>query len=382
MPANIIPDQSANINLMVDGQILHGQVAEGTPAIKDPLEAIINNVNTLNAESAVSTATGAAKIGVKTGSYSNFTKASNDVAACLEGIDAALASAGGGVNAYSFFDKYIYNAKRFFIHQLVTTGTTVTVAQLQAYLGVDAGYQLDSMSSATNWAGSNVDSSVSVTTSDYFEGGSALSVNKSGTTTSSGGCQRVNFTNTNLTGKKLRVSLVVPTISSGTLSFVRVWVGSGGGFTNFKYWDVTTDVSGATIIAGGNRYIVEVDPAAAGPSGGSFEIEQFNSLRVELILSASSATFTGLIVDHVIYTPDTAVLNVDVYKRKASDGKLYKIKQNADTYSFPALTAGAKITKSTSLDNATLDNGDLLILDVPTSSSYGGQDLFVMVKLL
>ena len=98
MPSNIIPDQSTNIDQMLDGNYLHGEQSGGSPYIKELFEAIVNYVNTLNSED--NSANGATKIGVKTTDYTYITKASNSISAVLEGIDTALGTlsqqTGGG----------------------------------------------------------------------------------------------------------------------------------------------------------------------------------------------------------------------------------------------------------------------------------------------
>lgn len=286
-----------------------------------------------------------------------------------------------GSETYVFSDKYLYAPKRFDQFHIVKSAGTIK--QLKAYLNVDAGYQFDNMASTTSWAASNADgANLAVDSTNFFEGVSCLTVDKTGTSTTSTGIQRVNFSATNLTGKKVRVAVYVPTISAGTFGQVRIWLGSGGGFTNYKYWDFTTDVDGRTITPAAGWYIVEVDTASSPTSsGGTYDNTNFNSLRAEVIVSDAAATFTGFKVDHVIYTPGSAALNINVYRRTSAGDEL--IKQNADTYSFGGLTAGEITTKATSLDNPEIQEGDLLFFEiVNTADNYGGQDLTIMVELL
>ena len=384
MPSDIIPDQSTNTNLMLDGQVLHGQAptgtAGGTPYIKDIFEDIVTNVNTLASESNVTP--GASKIGVKTDPFTNFNKSTNDVEACLEGIDASLSTAGGGIKAYQFYDKYLYNAKRNAVHQGVTTGTTVTVAELRAYLGVDAGYQIDSMSSTTGWSGSNGDSALALYTADYFEGGACIAVTKATNSFSSAGLEKTTFPATNLGGKKIRLSVKIPPVTGGSYTFtgVRVTLGDTA-FAANGIWNITLDVGGQTLVANDNKYVLEIDADSPDISN-SYSSAAVTCARIEMLVSNPNGLFANFLVDHLIYTPDTVELNVNVLVRKVSDGQWYLIKQTGDSYSFPSLTAGQMIIKNVAIENASLEDNDVLFIDIPDSSSYGGQDLFVMVKLL
>jgi hypothetical protein len=383
MPANIIPDQSANTNLMLDGQVLHGEAANGTPYIKDIFEDVVNNVNRLASESDVTP--GAGNIGVKTAAFTNFTKATNDVEAALEGIDAALSTAGGGISAYQFYDKYIYNAKRNAVHQGVTAGTPVTVGEIRAYLGVDAGTQVDSMSSLTGWSGSNGDSAVTLYTADYFEGGACLSVSKSTNANASAGLQKTTFTATNLTNQKLRVSVKLPPVTGvGTFTGIRVTLGNAG-FASNGIWNMSFDVGGKAMVANDNKYIVELScntPDIDSGYAGGGAILSTTCIKVEMLLSSTNSLVSNFLVDHIVVYPESAPpLNVNILKRDYATGEWFTIKQTADSYSFPGLTGGQMIILNTALENNILNDNDVLFIDIPTSGSYGGQDLFVMVKL-
>jgi hypothetical protein len=288
---------------------------------------------------------------------------------------------GGSPDAYALGVKYLSAAQLYCSAQIMRAAGTI--ANIRAFLRVDSGVQLDSMASATNWAATNADgANLAAITTDYVEGGSCLSIDKTGTAAASAGMKRVNIASTNLTDKKVRVTVKIPAIASGTLSSVRVWVASGGALTAYKYWDKTTDVAGSTLVAGsGGKYTIEIDPGAAGDgSGGSYDKTATTSVAVELVLSSTSATFSGFLVDHVVYTPGAAELNVNVMKRNVAGGDVL-LYSTGDSYTFPGLRAGLIVTKDTNLQNATVAKDDVLYLDIPTSGSYYGQDLSVIVEM-
>ena len=310
----------------------------------------------------------------------NLTTTGSVTATTYYGDGSNLTGLSGSTDAYVFGDLFLYNQKLKISDHIVKSSGSIN--NIRAYLFADNGVQFDNMSSATNWAASNADgANLAVNTAWYIEGGSSLKIDKAGTTTSSGGMQRVNLTSADLTGKKVRVTVNIPTIASGTLSNIRIWLASGGTFGNTKYWDFTTDVAGHTLSANNNQYTIEVDPALAqSGSAGAYNILLTNSIRVEIITSVNSATFTGFSVDHIVYLPDVIDLNVNLYKI-STNGTLL-IKKSGDSYTLPSLRGGLVTTKSTPIDNATLTKNDVLYVDITTASTnYGGYNLVIIVEM-
>ena len=216
MPSNIIPDQSANTNEMLDGNILHGEEASlEKPYLKETFEAIINNTNTLASESDVSN--GATKVGVKTSAFTNFTKATNDVAAALEGIDTAIGSAvAGGRQEFSFAIKYPFK-QPLAIQSIVRRAGTLQ--SIYAYMAVDAGVLVDSMDSITGWSVAEAAANLALESDNYREGSGAVTFDKN----SSNVLARIykTFTSFNGTNSRVRMDVYLPDITD--FSAVRVF---------------------------------------------------------------------------------------------------------------------------------------------------------------
>lgn len=364
MPSNIIPDQSTNIDTMLDGNILHGEQSGGDPYIKELYEIIINNINTLNSESNVTP--GASSIGVKTDAFINFTKATNDVEACLEGIDTELGILASATTAigYEFFAKYLY-APQWNATQAIIKGNN-TIQEIRAFLEIDAGNQIDGMGDVTSWSSPNSGVNIAVDSNVWVEGGSSVTFDK---TTGNILCTiSKTYSTFDMTGQKFRMYAQVPDITK----VANLWIKLATDATNYKIWTLTTDVKGDSLAQ--KWQLFEVDPAVGGSEVGTFDITDITIVEIGVETNLANDVFTGLKFDHLVRVQDTVPLNINVYINNVA------LLSGADSYTFPDLRAGQVVTKSPTFNIPSVAANDIVHVGVETTGTYNGENVTLYLK--
>ena len=369
MPANLIPSQAANLNQMLDGEILHGRLAEGVPYLKDTFDAVINNVNLVSSES--NATPGASKIGVKTNSFSNFTKATNDVEACLEGIDSAL---GTGKQVYPMFVKFLFKYPSMVEFNVEQGGT---VQSITAELGIDAGTLIDQIDNITGFSTVDAGNNITLDTNNYLAGSGAVQFDKLGTNQIARIRKSYTAPGINGTSGRVRLDVYLPTVTG--VSNVRVYFHSNVG-ADYSYWNVTLNVEGNALVAGWNK--IEVDLSSI-PSGGlgAFNVGAITEIDYSVVTTLAATTLTGVKFNNcVMYKPatDSTLLDFDVVHNYNTI-----LKGVADTYTFEALHAGVPVGKTVFNPSPyTVATDDVISLNLKSIPSYAGQNLKVTVVII
>lgn len=259
----------------------------------------------------------------------------------------------GTTDKYQIFTKFLYAPYPIMWEGIVNSATTIS--GVTAYLLCDAGIQKDSMDATTGWSAVNGGAGVALNTIANLEGTGCIEFYKN-TSNAQGGITKTTFSSFSVNGKKVRFWIYLPPTDFSKILRVNVNIGSD-----------TYQKLASNMVAGWN--LIETSTLADAA---------VTTITINVETNATGDTVGSISgdnikIDHIVVTPDSTLLNVDLYKNNTTH-----IISGADAYTFPGLLGGALITKTIS-PAVSVAAGDRLTLRIPTTSTYAGQSLTVTI---
>jgi hypothetical protein len=259
---------------------------------------------------------------------------------------------GGGVSGYQVFVKYPYYPSET-LGQIIAQGA-MTISKLSAYIENFPGDVLSDCSDTSDWTASGDASNISLETTNFKEGGSCISFDKSATT-SVNAIMSISATPDLTTKDTISAWLYIPDITNISKVRFKALVDA----SNYYYFDNLD-----TVLQSGWNIIFTGD----GDTVGSPTLTGITSLEIVVEFDSTANTLTGILVDHIVhYDPGTP--EVSVYKNDLLVG------------TFDLDYAGIVYSKTTGLTNTSVVEGDILSVKMTdNSSNYQGQNMSVTVS--
>lgn len=160
---------------------------------------------------------------------------------------------------------------------------------------------IQNMDSDFNWSAPDTNTTLSLNTNDFIEGTGCLQIDMSGTN-STLSFKRITMTAVDLSSTVgyLIIPLYMPTTTGGAYDFIRFYLTDDNTFTNYYYYDVSTQIDGSAItVDEWNYFKIDLSGTPDGSSG-TPDRENIDNIMVTIHGTSSSLQASGVLLDYIV----------------------------------------------------------------------------------